>query len=74
MAGLIAPATLEQIRAASDVVDVIGAYLPLSGLIGLPFADAYQVVAWLCWVPNLVIAEWFVLRDRTLHDSIKVTA
>src|SRR6266850_1729600 len=29
MAGLIAPATLEQIRAASDVVDVIGAVLPL---------------------------------------------
>jgi len=29
MAGLVAPATLEQIRAASDVVDVIGAYLPL---------------------------------------------
>src|SRR3954466_3019728 len=29
MAGLIAPATLEQIRAASDVVDVIGGYLPL---------------------------------------------
>ena len=29
MAGLIAPTTLEQIRAASDIVDVIGAYLPL---------------------------------------------
>src|SRR5215207_11509190 len=29
MAGLIDPATLEQIRSASDVVDVIGAYLPL---------------------------------------------
>src|SRR5216684_5879160 len=29
MAGLIAPATLEQIRAASDIVDVIGGYLPL---------------------------------------------
>ncbi len=29
MAGLIAPATLEQIRAASDIVDVIGACLPL---------------------------------------------
>ena len=29
MAGLIAPATLEQIRAASDVVDIIGGYLPL---------------------------------------------
>jgi DNA primase len=29
MAGLIPPATLEQIRAASDIVDVIGASLPL---------------------------------------------
>ena len=29
MAGLIAPNTLEQIRAASDIVDVIGSYLPL---------------------------------------------
>ena len=29
MAGLIAPATREQIRGASDIVDVIGAYLPL---------------------------------------------
>src|SRR5881397_3709353 len=29
MAGLISPATLEQIRAASDIVDVIGGYLPL---------------------------------------------
>src|SRR6266403_4299578 len=29
MAGLIAPAALEQIRAASDIVDVIGSYLPL---------------------------------------------
>ena len=29
MAGLISPATLEQIRAASDIVDVIGAVLPL---------------------------------------------
>jgi DNA primase len=29
MAGLIPPATLEQIRAASDIVDVIGSVLPL---------------------------------------------
>jgi DNA primase len=29
MAGLISPATLEQIRAASDIVDVIGGYLRL---------------------------------------------
>src|SRR6266404_943841 len=29
MAGLFSQATLEQIRAASDIVDVIGGYLPL---------------------------------------------
>src|ERR1044071_7067050 len=29
MAGLVSPSTLEQIRAASDIVDVIGAVLPL---------------------------------------------
>ncbi len=29
MAGLISPTTLEQIRSASDIVDVIGGYLPL---------------------------------------------
>src|SRR6516162_1398096 len=29
MPGLFSTATLEQIRAASDIVDVIGAYLPL---------------------------------------------
>ena len=29
MAGLISPTTLEQIRAASDIVDVIGGYIPL---------------------------------------------
>jgi hypothetical protein len=39
-------------------------YLPLSQVAGIPFADAYQVVAWLCWVPNLVVAEWLVLRSQ----------
>ncbi len=29
MPGLISPATIEQIRAANDIVDVIGSYLPL---------------------------------------------
>jgi uncharacterized membrane protein len=37
-------------------------YLPLSQIVGIPFADAYQAVAWVCWVPNLVVAEWLVLR------------
>src|SRR4051812_9775734 len=29
MAGLIPPATLEQIRSASDIIDIIGSYIPL---------------------------------------------
>jgi uncharacterized membrane protein len=39
-------------------------YIPLSQFVGIPFADAYQAIAWVCWVPNLVVAEWIVLRRR----------
>ena len=28
----------------------------------LPFEQAYMSVAWLCWVPNLIVAEWVILR------------
>jgi len=38
-------------------------YLPSSQMAGLPMAAAYPVIAWLCWIPNLLIAEWFV-RSR----------
>jgi uncharacterized membrane protein len=30
----------------------------------LPFPVAYRIVAWLCWVPNLVVAEWFFVRRK----------
>lgn len=33
-------------------------YLPASIAAGVEFALAYAVIAWLCWVPNLVLAEW----------------
>jgi len=32
-------------------------YLPGSMLAGFEFAIAYPVIAWLCWIPNLVVAE-----------------
>jgi len=38
-------------------------YLPLSAIAGIPFIEAYPAIAWLCWVPNLVIAEWFFVRS-----------
>jgi len=38
-------------------------YLPLSQAWGVPFEDAYPAISWLCWVPNLVVAEWLLLRS-----------
>jgi hypothetical protein len=29
-----------------------------------PFSRAYVVVSWLCWVPNLLVAEWMTLRRK----------
>lgn len=33
-------------------------YLPAAMAAGVDFTLAYAVIAWLCWVPNLVFAEW----------------
>jgi hypothetical protein len=32
-------------------------YMPSSMIAGVPFEVAYPLVAWLCWAPNLLIAE-----------------
>lgn len=37
-------------------------YLPISQVAGVPFEDAYQAIAWLCWVPNLIVVEWFMIE------------
>jgi uncharacterized membrane protein len=29
---------------------------------GMEFVAAYVIIAWLCWVPNLLWAEWYVRR------------
>ncbi|WP_338876230.1 DUF2306 domain-containing protein [Spirosoma sp. SC4-14] len=31
----------------------------------LPFTIAYPVVAWLCWVPNLIIVEWWLRQKQS---------
>jgi uncharacterized membrane protein len=36
-------------------------YIPLSQVVGIEFEAAYQVISWLCWVPNLLVIEWYVL-------------
>ena len=43
-------------------------YLGLSIVLGIKFFDAYPVLAWLCWVPNLLIAELFIrYKTAKLH-------
>lgn len=47
-------------------------YLPASMAAGIAFELAYPVIAWLCWVPNVVVAE--VLFNRTHSPSLQPTA
>ncbi len=34
----------------------------LMGVLGFEFIASYEIVAWLCWVPNLLIIEWYIRR------------
>jgi uncharacterized membrane protein len=33
--------------------------LAAAGIVNFSFETAYAVIAWLCWVPNLLLALWF---------------
>ena len=39
-------------------------YIPLALAAGVGFADSYPAIAWLCWVPNLVVAQFLVRSAR----------
>jgi uncharacterized membrane protein len=39
-------------------------YLPASMVAGVAFELAYPIIAWLCWVPNIVAAELLVSRTQ----------
>jgi uncharacterized membrane protein len=44
-------------------------YMPLMlFVLHWPFRPTYITVSWLCWVPNLLIAEWIVRRRATSQD------
>lgn len=38
-------------------------------VITLEFTPMYQATAWLCWVPNLLIAEWYINVSRTKKEA-----
>jgi uncharacterized membrane protein len=39
-------------------------YVPGAVVSGVAFESAYPAIAWLCWVPNLVVAELWFVRPR----------
>ncbi len=45
-------------------------YIPLFLIYGISFDDAYPAISWLCWVPNILIAEWLLVpRSNRIHSS-----
>lgn len=48
-------------------------YVPLSQILGLPLGTSYQVISWLCWVPNLLLVEMFLV-PRSHLIPIEVTS
>lgn len=41
-------------------------YFPLFEFgFGMNFQASYPIIAWLCWVPNLLVAEWIISRLNT---------
>jgi hypothetical protein len=40
--------------------------------LGADFEIAYPIIAWACWIPNLLVAELYLARRRRLSGSAKV--
>jgi hypothetical protein len=49
-------------------------YLPIALTAGLPFIDAYQAISWACWVPNLIVVEWWLLQPARPIDLARNVA
>ncbi|WP_160716359.1 DUF2306 domain-containing protein [Chitinophaga solisilvae] len=44
-------------------------WLPLLEKLSGDFFTAYRLTAWLCWVPNLLVAWWLVKRAETRNTA-----
>lgn len=44
--------------------------LPAQLLAGISIDVAYPVVAWLCWVPNLVVVEYVIRKSRVSNGEL----
>lgn len=49
-------------------------WLPLLLSLGHGFTESYTTVAWLCWVPNLLVAELIINRTKAKRRKADLTA
>jgi uncharacterized membrane protein len=52
-------------------------YMPIPEFFGLPELPAYEVISFLCWVPNLIVAELMLRVDRlsfTFRKGVRPTS
>jgi len=47
-------------------------WVPLSEAAGFDFLMAYRTIAWLCWIPNLLVAEWMISRGRKSRPRSRI--
>jgi uncharacterized membrane protein len=43
--------------------------LAAAGIVNFSFETAYAAIAWLCWVPNLLLALWFTRRRAQFTNA-----
>jgi uncharacterized membrane protein len=50
-------------------------YLGIFGAFGVEFDESYPTVAWISWVPNLILVEWYLALARQHEEqrTAKVT-
>jgi ABC-type multidrug transport system permease subunit len=45
-------------------------WMPTLVIAGVDFTAGYIVIAWLCWVPNLAVAQWIINRRRKRESGL----
>jgi hypothetical protein len=47
-------------------------WVPISSVIGIDFTAAYTAIAWMCWVPNLLFAQWIINRTKRSQRRTRI--
>lgn len=47
-------------------------WLPVFGGFGMEFLTGYMIVSWLCWIPNLFVAQWIISHWRESQPHARI--